>query len=117
MIQRIAPADNASQAQMKGANMNLGELVKAFSQAFPLHSERGSFTMSAAISKTVTDTTIKTGSIVMLMPTNASAATLLSGAHNLYFTTSAGVGFTVHTADGVSAAGTETFDYLSVSIG
>ena len=115
----VAPsnADNATLGQMKGANQNLGALVGILASAFPLHSNRGSFTMAAAASKAVADTSIKTGSVILAMPTNASAATLLAGSHNLYFTTSPGVGFTVHTADGGNAAGTETFDYLAVSIG
>jgi hypothetical protein len=117
MVQQLTAVDNATHAQMKGANQNLGELVKVFAQAFPLHSERGSFTMSAAASKAVAEASIKTGSIVLFMATNAAAATLMAGADSLYVSTSAGVGFTVHTAGGGSAVGTETFEYLAVSIG
>lgn len=116
-VQTAPSSENATHAQMKGANQNLGALVKVFAAAFPLHSHRGSFTMAAASSKAVSDPAIKSGSIVWIMPTNAAAAALLAGAQNLYFTMTPDVGFTVSTAAGGNGAGTETFEYLAVSIG
>lgn len=113
-----APTDTAMLGQAKGVNQNLGAFVSAFATAFPLHSNRGSFTMAAAASKVVTDTTIKVGSIVLLMPTNAAAATLMAGANSLYVSArTPGASFTVATAGGGNAAGSETFEYLAVSIG
>jgi hypothetical protein len=103
--------------QAKGVNENLGALVQAFATAFPLHSNTGSFTMAAANVKAVADSAIRGGSIIYLMPTNAAAAALMAGANSLYCVRATGVGFTATTAGGGSAAGTETFDYLAVTIG
>lgn len=111
-------ADAALIGQAQGVNKNLAELVSVLRTAFPLHCNTGSFTLSAAATKTVVDTTIKAGSIVFLMPTNAAAATLISGAKSLYVSArTAGASFTVATADGTNATGTEQFEYIAVSIG
>ena len=110
--------DNAMLGQVKGVNQNLGALVQAFTTAFPLHSSTGSFTMAVAATKTVTDATIKAGSIVLLMPTNAAAAALMAGANSLYISArAAGASFTAATAGGGSATGSETFEYLAVTTG
>lgn len=72
----------------------------------------GTFTMAAAASKAVTETRVTSGSKIVLQATNAAAATLMSGASALYISaTTAGTSFTVTTANGASAAGTETFNY------
>jgi hypothetical protein len=110
--------DNAMLGQAKGVNQNLGALVQAFTTAFPLHSSTGSFTMAAAANKVITDATIKAGSIVLLMPANAPAGALMAGANSLYVSArAAGASFTVATAGGGNAAGTETFEYLAVTTG
>jgi hypothetical protein len=112
----MADASLAGPAQ--GINTNLGELVKTMRTAFPLHNNTGSFTMGAAATKVVADTTIKAGSIVLLMPTNAAAGTLMAGATSLYVSArTAGTSFTVATANAGNAAGTETFEYIAVTIG
>jgi hypothetical protein len=72
----------------------------------------GSFTLAAAATTVVANTNVNGASKIILMPTNAAAATLMSSSKALYvsartFKTS----FTVATADGVAAAGTETFEY------
>jgi hypothetical protein len=101
-----------------GMNSNLGEIVKALAVAFPLHSSTGAFTMGASASQTVTDAAVKTSSVVLLMPTNPAAAMLLNSSHNLYVSARVqGTSFTVTTADGGAAVGTETFGYLIVSTG
>lgn len=74
----------------------------------------GTFTMAAAATKDVAETRATAGSVVRLMPTNAAAATLMAGASSLYqvvASTVVGTSFRVATADGVAAAGTETFSY------
>lgn len=74
----------------------------------------GSFTMAAANLKAVPETRVVAGTTVRLIPTNAAAATLMGSAKSLYVdkaVTVAGTSFTVKTADGNNAAGTETFDY------
>jgi hypothetical protein len=67
--------------------------------------------MDADASTSVTDANCTTTSVIELMPTNAAAATLVSGTSSPYVTPGAG-SFTVQTADGGSAAGTETFAYM-----
>lgn len=73
----------------------------------------GAFTMDAAASKVVSNGGVTANSRIFLMPTNAAAATLMAGANSLYISAkSAGVSFTVATAGGGAAAGTETFNFL-----
>ena len=110
-------SNTAMLGQAKGLNENLGALVNTLKDAFPLHATRGLFTMAAAASKVVAEPALKLGAIVFLSPLNAAAATLMSGSSNLYFVNSVGVGFTVYTADGGNAAGTELFAYMFINIG
>jgi hypothetical protein len=73
----------------------------------------GSFTMDAAATKAVANTSIVAASKVLLTPTNAAAAGLMAGVKSLYVSAkTANTSFTVSTADASSAAGTETFDYV-----
>lgn len=88
---------------------SLGQLVQLVTSQFPR--SMGSFTMAAAASKSVTDTKCTSSSYVVLIPTNAAAGTLLGSTKCLYLTYASG-SFTVTTASGVAAAGTETFQYL-----
>lgn len=78
---------------------------------------QGTFTMGAAASLAISNTNARASMRVMLYPTNAAAAALQNGAKSLYFdgTVSAGVSFTVKTADTNAAAGTETFAYELVT--
>jgi len=94
--------------QMATSNQILGQLLALFRNLFPRSS--GTFTMAAAATKTVTDANVTTASIVLLMPTNAAAGTLVGSAKSPYVTTAAG-SFVVSTANATSAAGTETFHY------
>ena len=90
----------------------LGKLVQIFSNLFPRVS--GSFTMAAAATKAVADTRVQANSIVFLTPTNAAAGTLMGSNKALYISSvTAGVGFTVATAAGTNAAGTEIFSYVA----
>lgn len=74
---------------------------------------QGNFTLSAAVSTAVADTSVVSTSRISLTPTNAAAATLMSGTKSLYISAkTANTSFTVSTADGTAAAGTETFDYI-----
>jgi hypothetical protein len=71
-----------------------------------------SFTMPAAATLTVNDTRVTAASFIGLTPTNASAGTLDGGITKLYVSArTAGVSFTVTTANGGSATGSETFAY------
>ena len=77
---------------------------------------KGSFTMAAAATKTVTDANVTSTSVILLVPTNAAAGTLQGSAKSLYVSTkTAGASFAVATASGVAAAGTETFDYVIIN--
>jgi hypothetical protein len=72
----------------------------------------GTFTLGAAVTTTVTQTATAANSIILLMPTNAAAGTLMGSAKALYVSArTAGASFAVSTASGVAAAGTETFSY------
>jgi hypothetical protein len=72
----------------------------------------GTFTLAAAASTVVAQPQAQANSSIRLTPTDASAATLMGSAKSLYLASiSPGVSFTVSTANGTNAAGTETFQY------
>ena len=105
-------------AQAVGFNKNLGALIATLRGLFPLNAFSGSFTMAAAATKTVADTNVKANSLIVLIDGNAAAATLQGSAKRLYASAKvAGASFTVSTASGGNAAGTETFSYLIVNVG
>lgn len=89
-------------------NQILAQMLDLFTNLFPR--SFGSFTLAAAASTVVADASVTTGSIIGLMPTNAAAGTLQGSNKHLYITPAAG-SFTVSTAAGTAAAGTETFRY------
>jgi hypothetical protein len=92
----------------------LGQLVQLLQQLLPRIT--GSFTMPAAATKAVAETRVQANSIISLTPTDASAGTLQGSAKCLYISSvTAGVGFTVATASGGNAAGTETFSYFALN--
>lgn len=73
----------------------------------------GTFTCAAAATTTVNDTEVTATSTILLMPTNAAAATLIGSVASLYVSArTAGVSFAVTTAAGTPAGGTETFAYI-----
>lgn len=74
--------------------------------------KRGTFTCTAGATTTVNDTDVTATSIILLMPTNAAAATLMNGATSLYVSArTASTSFALATANAAAAAGTETFEY------
>lgn len=76
----------------------------------------GSFTMDAAASKVILDSAVVAGSVIQLQATNAAAGTLQGSNESLYVSTIVpGVSFTVATAAGTNAAGTETFNYTMIN--
>lgn len=94
-------------------------LVDELSTAFPKVTTitTGTFTCANATSTTVSEPLTAAASFIALMPTNAAAGTLMSGANSLYVSArTADTSFAVSTAGGGSAAGTETFQYLLVTI-
>ena len=72
----------------------------------------GTFTLAAAATAVVTQPAVTANSVITFTPTNASAGTLQGSAKALYVSAkTAGASFTVATASGAAAAGTETFIY------
>jgi hypothetical protein len=94
--------------QLQGIVSQLTALVKSF-KGRPTY---GSFTLAAAASTVITQPAVQSNSEISLSATNASAATLQGSAKHLYYTIVAGTSFTVFTASGANAAGTETFAYV-----
>jgi hypothetical protein len=72
----------------------------------------GSVTLDNAATTAVVLASIVAASQVFITPSNAAAASLMAGSSSPYVSVSAGVGFTINTADAGSTAGTETFFYL-----
>lgn len=101
-------AINDIPTKLQIGNQIMAQLLDLFTNLFPR--SVGTFTMAAAASKVVTDANVTTASFISLMPTNAAAGTLQGSNECLYITTAAG-SFTVATAAGTAAAGTETFSY------
>lgn len=99
-----------STALMSAAVQQLAQIRSALATRSP--ASIGTFTLAAAATTTITDANVTATSFVDWQPTNAGAATLMSGAKSLYRSTiTPGTSFVVATADGNSAAGTETFQY------
>ena len=102
-----APIDKTD---ANGLIQGLAALQATIKAAFPRAS--GTFTMPAAASLAVVAPTVTASSRVSLTAANASAATLVGSVKSLYVTTTPGTGFTVATANGGSAVGTEVFSYV-----
>jgi hypothetical protein len=76
----------------------------------------GTFTMAAATSITVPQAATQATSFPLLIPMNAAAGTLMAGANTLYLSARvAGTSFTLSTAGGGAAAGTEQFAYVLIT--
>lgn len=100
--------------QLTAGNSLSQQLIAAIAAAFPRISN-GTFSFTAAATAVVTAPQITATSLIVLIPTNASAATLVGGTKSPYVSArSVGTSFTVSTADATNAAGTETFSYLMV---
>lgn len=99
---------------IKSGVVYLGKLVQIWTAVLP--KATGSFTMTAAATLSVPEPRVQANSIVQLIPTNAAAGTLQGSAKFLYVSAvSAGVGFTVATANATNAAGTEIFTYVATT--
>jgi hypothetical protein len=112
--------DTPGGSQVGGANTNttadqlrnqvLSRLAVALENGFPR--TVGTFTLAAAATTTVPQTATESTSSISLTPTNAAAATLMGSNKSLYISArTQGASFTVATASGAAAAGTETFEY------
>ena len=96
--------------QLKGIVSQLAALVAAITGRVTF----GTFSFTSAVATlTVTQPAVKSNSIITWNPTNASAGTLEGSAKALYVSAIVpGASFTVATASGGNAAGTETFQYV-----
>lgn len=94
--------------QLQGIVRQLGAWVMAFKGRAVF----GTFTLAAAATTTVTEPSVQSNSFINLTPLNAAAGTLEGSAKALYISAIvAGASFTVATASGGNAAGTEKFSY------
>lgn len=99
---------------LKIANQNFSQLLQLLGALFPRTT--GTFTLAAAATTTITQPDVQSNSIIVPLPANASAATLMGSNKALYVSAKvAGTSFTVATASGVAAAGTETFQYYIIT--
>ena len=97
-------------------NQQIGSLINALTDLLPFSGATGTFTCAASATTTVTNTSVAANSIILLTPTNAAAATLMSGATALYLSArTAGTSFAFSTANAAAAAGTEAFQFLIVN--
>ena len=95
--------------QLQNIARQLGLWVKAFQG----RNTFGTFTMAAAATTVVPQPAVQANSNISLTSTNAAAGTLVGSAKSPYISAkSPGVSFTVATASGAAAAGTETFSYV-----
>lgn len=77
--------------------------------------KEGTFTCDAAATTTILDSDVRADSRVVIMATNVHAAQLMASGKALYVSAkTASTSFSVSTADGGSAIGDETFDYIIV---
>lgn len=92
----------------------LGMIYTILNALFPRI--QGTFTLAAAASTAVANTSVLANCKIELQATNAAAGTLMGSSKSLYISAvTPGTGFTVHTADGTNAAGSEQFSYTAVN--
>ena len=93
--------------------LQMGQLILAIQTILPFSGSFGTLTLSAASTTTVTNSSVATNSIIIWVPTSAAAAAFNTAATALYLSArTAGTSFALTTANGGSAAGTETFIYI-----
>lgn len=91
-------------------NRNIGALNIALQAILPR--VIGALTFGASATAVVAEPAVRSTSIITLIPTNASAATLVGSAKSPYVSTrTVGASFTVSTANAAAAAGGEVFQY------
>ena len=98
---------------MRMANTTENPTFLRYINVLSTNGNSGTFTLAAAASKVVANTSITASSIVVLTPANVNAGALENTSKSLFILSkNAGVSFTVRTADNTAAAGTETYNYL-----
>lgn len=113
--QQLPPAGQIDQTADKLRNQILSQIVTALQAIFPRVA--GTFTLAAAATTTVPQAATLSTSNIALTPLNAAAATLMGSNKSLYISArTAGTSFTVATASGAAAAGTEQMGYTLVNL-
>lgn len=100
--------------KLDGITRNLSSLVKAFQGRLVV----GTFAFSSATASiTIQQAAVKSTSFIFWSPTNAAGGTLEGSAKKLYISAVVpGTSFTLSTASGGNAAGTETFSYGMITV-
>lgn len=99
---------------LKAIGVAITQLADQFNGLKALSGTFGQFTFPAAALAVVPNLAIEAGSLVFLQAANAAAGTLVGSNESPYVAPAdyvAGVSFTVRTAAGTAAAGTEVFNY------
>jgi hypothetical protein len=113
-LKNITPKVGTDTMQIRSDYRMVMENVRYTAYLTVTGARYGTFTMGAAASKTISNTNVSGASNVTITPTNAAAGTLQAGADSLFHSLAdqvEGTSFTVKTAGGGNAAGTETFTY------
>lgn len=108
---------NAVLASMLKAMQALSTAIDAQTTAIENTFPRttGTLTLAAAATTVVSELAVTASSRVFLFPNNSSAGTLVGSSKSPYISArSAGVSFTVATADATAAAGGEVFQYVLI---
>lgn len=101
-------------SQLKFSNQNLSRLIETIAAIFPRVASSFVFPNGAS-SVTVAQTSIQSSDNVVLIPTNAVAATMIGSTKSPWVSTfNPGASFVVSTATGTTT-GTGTFNYLIFS--
>ena len=99
---------------LNNGNQIMSLLVRTIMAMFPRVA--GTFTLGATAATAVAQNSVQANSIIIPFATNAAAGTLQGSAKALYVSAlNPGVGFTVATASGGNATGSETYNYLLIN--
>ena len=96
----------------KGGVTNLAQIATVLGQVFPRIV--GTFTLAAATTTVVTQPATAANSVVLLTPTNGTAALTARTLGLFQSANTPGASFSISTQGG-AAAGTETFSYIMVN--
>lgn len=106
---------NTSTSADQFRNQVLSLMADAMQSGFPRIV--GTFTLGASVTTVVPQTNTESQSQITLTALNAAAATLMGSNKALYISArTQGASFTVATASGVAAAGTEQFQYTMLNL-
>lgn len=112
----LTPPPFAQALALKGGFCT-GDWFRFFDNVFRRMPRGGTFTLANAPSTTVNDPNVLNSTVVLLMPANATAASLVGSTWSPYISSrvsGANGGFTVTTQNGLPAQGNEVFDYILV---